>query len=72
MMKVAPPGGSTRHGRGTRSGGGSTQAAGHEPDSQLDPASLNAAQRKMLKESFAVINQLQEFMEQRSRSLLVA
>ena len=49
-----------------------SRAAGHEPDSHLDPASLSAAQRKMLKESFAVISQLQEFMEQRSRSLMVA
>ncbi len=48
------------------------RAAGREPDSHLDPASLNAVQRKMLKESFAVISQLQEFMEQRYRAQMVA
>ncbi|MFH1034492.1 MAG: putative nucleotidyltransferase substrate binding domain-containing protein [Pseudomonadota bacterium] len=48
------------------------RAAGREPDGFVNPASLNAVQRKMLKESFAVISQLQEFMEQRYRAQMVA
>ncbi|MBI5524342.1 MAG: CBS domain-containing protein [Desulfarculus sp.] len=49
-----------------------SRAAGREHDSQLDPASLSAVQRKMLKESFAVISQLQEFVEQRYRAQMIA
>jgi CBS domain-containing protein len=36
------------------------RAKGHEPDNFVDPATLNNLQRKMLKGSFAVINELQE------------
>ncbi|CAO0822410.1 hypothetical protein DFAR_3000019 [Desulfarculales bacterium] len=39
------------------------QAAGREPDSFVDLVSLNVVQRKMLKESFTVISQLQEFIK---------
>ncbi|MBU1449969.1 MAG: CBS domain-containing protein [Proteobacteria bacterium] len=38
---------------------------GHDSGAYLDPASLNRVQRKMLKESFQVIGQLQEFTAQR-------
>jgi len=38
---------------------------GHRPSALLDPASLNRVQRKMLKESFSVISQLQDFALQR-------
>ncbi len=34
------------------------RARGHEPDNFVDPVELNSLQRKMLKESFAVINRL--------------
>jgi CBS domain-containing protein len=34
---------------------------GHRPGARLDPASLNRVQRKMLKDSFQVISQLQDF-----------
>lgn len=38
---------------------------GHDSGAFLDPASLNRVQRKMLKESFQVIAQLQDFITQR-------
>jgi CBS domain-containing protein len=38
------------------------RAKGHEPDNFVDPATLNNLQRKMLKGSFAVINELQELV----------
>ncbi len=38
---------------------------GHDSGAYLDPASLNRVQRKMLKESFQVIGQLQDFIAQR-------
>jgi CBS domain-containing protein len=47
------------------------RARGETPDNFVDPASLNKLQRKMLKESFAVINQLQEQMEYRYQTRLV-
>jgi CBS domain-containing protein len=48
------------------------RAVGRQSDNLVDPASLNAMQRKMLKESLAVIGQLQEFVEQRYRAQMVA
>ncbi len=44
------------------------RGAGHEPNAHLDPASLNPAQRKMLKDSFTVTSELQAFLEQRYRT----
>jgi CBS domain-containing protein len=46
-------------------------AQGEEPDNFLDPASLNGLQRKMLKESFAVVRRLQEILEFRFQTKLV-
>jgi CBS domain-containing protein len=46
-------------------------AKGGEPDNFLDPASLNGLQRKMLKESFAVVRRLQETIEFRFQTKLV-
>ena len=46
-------------------------AQGEEPDNFLDPASLNGLQRKMLKESFAVVRGLQETIEFRFKTKLV-
>jgi len=46
-------------------------AQGQAPDNFLDPASLNGLQRKMLKESFAVVRQLQETIEFRFQTKLV-
>jgi CBS domain-containing protein len=47
------------------------RARGEVPDNFVDPAALNKLQRKMLKESFAVINKLQELMEHRYQTMLV-
>ena len=41
------------------------------PDNYVDPARLNGLQRKMLKESFAVIKRLQEMLEQRYQTWLL-
>jgi len=46
-------------------------AKGEEPDNFLDPANLNSLQRKMLKESFSVVNRLQETIEFRYKTRLV-
>jgi CBS domain-containing protein len=46
-------------------------AQGETPDNFLDPASLNGLQRKMLKESFAVVRRLQETIEIRFKTKLV-
>jgi CBS domain-containing protein len=46
-------------------------AQGEEPDNFLDPASLNGLQRKMLRESFAIVRQLQETIEFRFHTKLV-
>ena len=46
-------------------------ARGQAPDNFLDPASLNGLQRKMLKESFAVVRRLQETIEFRFKTKLV-
>ena len=46
-------------------------AQGQAPDNFLDPASLNGLQRKMLKESFAVVRHLQETIEFRFQTKLV-
>jgi CBS domain-containing protein len=46
-------------------------AQGEAPDNFLDPASLNGLQRKMLKESFAVVRRLQETIEFRYQTKLV-
>ncbi len=48
------------------------RAAGREPHGYVTPASLNKVQRKMLKDSFNVISQFQDFLEQRFRALMVA
>ena len=42
-----------------------------EPDNFLDPASLNSLQRKMLKESFAIVRRLQEIIEYRFQTKVV-
>jgi len=42
-----------------------------EPDNFIEPASLNGLQRKMLKESFAVVRSLQEIIEFRFQTKLV-
>ena len=44
---------------------------GEEPDNFLDPASLNSLQRKMLKESFAIVRRLQEIIEYRFQTKVV-
>ena len=46
-------------------------ANGEKPGNFLDPASLNSLQRKMLKESFTVVNRLQEAIEFRFQTKLV-
>ncbi|MCP4368816.1 MAG: hypothetical protein GY797_11990, partial [Deltaproteobacteria bacterium] len=46
-------------------------AKGEEPDNFLNPASLNNLQRKMLKESFAVVRRLQETIEFRFQTKVV-
>ena len=46
-------------------------ATGEEPDNFLDPASLNSLQRKMLKESFAVVRRLQETIEYRFQTKVI-
>ncbi len=46
-------------------------AQGEEPDNFIEPASLNGLQRKMLKESFAVVRGLQEILEFRFQTKLV-
>jgi CBS domain-containing protein len=46
-------------------------AQGEEPDNFIEPASLNGLQRKMLKESFAVVRGLQEIIEFRFQTRLV-
>jgi CBS domain-containing protein len=46
-------------------------AQGAEPDNFLDPASLNGLQRKMMKESFAIVRRLQETIEFRFQTRLV-
>jgi CBS domain-containing protein len=46
-------------------------AQGDQPDNFIDPASLNGLQRKMLKESFAVVRRLQETIEIRFHTKLV-
>ena len=46
-------------------------AQGEEPDNFIEPASLNGLQRKMLKESFAVVRGLQEIIEFRFQTKLV-
>jgi len=46
-------------------------AQGEEPDNFINPASLSGLQRKMLKESFAVVRLLQETIEFRFQTKLV-
>jgi CBS domain-containing protein len=46
-------------------------AKGGEPDNFLDPATLNSLQRKMLKESFAVVRRLQEAIEYRFQTKVI-
>jgi CBS domain-containing protein len=46
-------------------------AQGEEPDNFINPASLSGLQRKMLKESFAVVRGLQETIEFRFKTNLV-
>ncbi|MBW2605735.1 MAG: cyclic nucleotide-binding/CBS domain-containing protein [Deltaproteobacteria bacterium] len=46
-------------------------AKGEEPDNYINPVSLNSLQRKMLKESFAVVRRLQETIEFRFQTKLV-
>ena len=46
-------------------------AKGEEPHNFLDPASLNNLQRKMLKESFAVVRRLQETIEFRFQTKVI-
>lgn len=46
-------------------------AKGEKPDNFLDPASLNNLQRKMLKESFAVVRRLQETIEFRFQTKVI-
>lgn len=48
------------------------RARGEVPDNFVDPANLNSLQRKMLKESFGVISKLQELLEHRYQTWLVA
>ncbi len=47
------------------------RARGEVPDNFLDPARLGGLQRKMLKESFAVIGRMQEQIEHRYQTWLV-
>ncbi|KIX13257.1 putative nucleotidyltransferase substrate binding domain-containing protein [Dethiosulfatarculus sandiegensis] len=47
------------------------RAHGKEPDNFLNPAGLNKLQRSMLKESFTVINRLQDLLEHRFQTWLV-
>jgi CBS domain-containing protein len=44
---------------------------GKEPDNFINPASLNSLQRKVLKESFGVINRLQEMIEFRYQTQFI-
>ena len=46
-------------------------AKGEKPDNFLDPVSLNSLQRKMLKESFAVVRRLQETLEFRFQTKVI-
>jgi CBS domain-containing protein len=46
-------------------------ATGEEPDNFLDPQNLNGLQRKMLKESFSIVRQLQDMIEFRYQTKLV-
>lgn len=46
-------------------------AKGEEPDNFINPESLNSLQRKMLKESFAVVRRLQETIEVRYHTKVV-
>jgi CBS domain-containing protein len=46
-------------------------AKGEAPDNFLDPESLNGLQRKMLKESFSIVRQLQDIIEFRYQTKLV-
>ena len=48
------------------------RAKGELPDNFVDPDHLNSLQRKMLKESFAVISKLQELMEHRYQTRAVS
>jgi CBS domain-containing protein len=48
------------------------RAAGLESDSFVAPASLSQVQRKMLKDSFGVINELQKLLAQRHQDQMVA
>ena len=47
------------------------RAQGRSPDNFVDPESLNNFQRKMLKESFKVVNELQDLLEQRYQTRLI-
>jgi len=44
------------------------RATGHKPKTYLKPIDLNQSQRKVLKDSFTVISELQAFLEQRYQS----
>ncbi|HUV77843.1 MAG TPA: putative nucleotidyltransferase substrate binding domain-containing protein, partial [Desulfobacterales bacterium] len=46
-------------------------AKGEAPNNFINPASLNSLQRKMLKESFAVVNRLQRTIEFRFQTQVV-
>ena len=48
------------------------RAAGREADSFVVPVTLSKVQRKMLKDSFSLISELQDFLEQRYRAQMVA
>jgi CBS domain-containing protein len=47
------------------------RSKGQVPDNFIDPAGLNNLQRKMLKESFAAINRLQEMIQFRYQTQLI-
>lgn len=47
------------------------RSRGEEPDNFVDPATLNSLQRKMLKESFSLINRLQEMLEFRYQTQFI-
>jgi CBS domain-containing protein len=47
------------------------RSQGKEPDNFVNPASLNSLQRKMLKESFGVVNRLQEMIEFRYQTQFI-
>jgi len=47
------------------------RAEGRTPDNFVDPESLNNFQRKMLRESFKVVNELQSLLEQRYQTRLI-